>query len=144
MDENKVAKEGYLGGFNCCQSIVIAFSDELGLERDLALKIASGFGGGLKQGEVCGVVTGAIMVIGLKYGYISPEDTINKEKVSELTMRFQEIFKEHFDSILCRDLLGYDVAIPEENKYAKENKISKQVCPKYVTGAVEILNDLIK
>ena len=144
MEAKDRAEKCYLEGFNCCQAVLIAFSEELGLDRKLALKIASGFGGGIKQGEVCGVVTGAIMAIGLKYGYVSTEDVENKEKSSDLTIRFQAIFKERFGSILCRELLGYDVAIPEQNKYAKENNISKKVCPKYVKAAVEIVNDLIK
>lgn len=143
MDRVRKAEELYLGGYNCCQSVVATFSDELGFDVDTALKIASGFGGGLKVGEVCGVITGAVMVIGLKNGYNDAEDAENKTLSGDKTKEFQERFKEEFKGMLCRDLLGYDVSIEEQGRYAKENGISKKVCPKYVLGAVRILEEIL-
>lgn len=71
----ELAKELFIKGYNCSQSVFAAFCDETGLDVDTALKIASSFGGGMgRLREVCGAVTGMFMVVGMKYGYTDPSD----------------------------------------------------------------------
>ena len=144
MNKLELVEKNYLDGLNCCQSVIAIFSEEYGLPIEYGLKMASGFGGGLKRGEACGVVTGAIMALGLKYGNIDPLDNESKDKITDYTKKFQKRFIDEFGSVRCKDLLGYDVSIEEESRYAKENNISKQICPKYVVGAVKIIEEIMK
>jgi C_GCAxxG_C_C family probable redox protein len=76
----KAANELFNRGYNCAQALLATFGVDLGLNRDMELKIASPFGGGISHmGETCGAVTGALMIIGLKYGMTEP----NFEKKNE-------------------------------------------------------------
>jgi C_GCAxxG_C_C family probable redox protein len=132
--------EQFNRGINCTQCVLLSFSDELELDKELALKIAFGFGGGLCQGEVCGAVTGAIMVLNLKYGQDNNE---SKEKIYEMVRTFSEKFKNINGSIICRDLLGCDLNEKSARKYATEKGLFKEVCPKVVKDAIEILEDIL-
>lgn len=131
-------------GFNCSQSVLSAYAERMGLDRELALKIATGFGGGMgRKGEVCGAVTGALMVIGLKHGRTILEDTESKEQTYELVGEFIKRFKSRNGSILCRELLGIDIGTPEGYAAAKEQKAFSEICPKMVQAAAEILEDIL-
>ena len=78
------------------------------------------FGGGIgHMGETCGAVTGVIMVIGLKYGKTRAEDEQIEEKAYSLIQEFVEKFNSRNGSIICRELLGYDISTPEGMKLAK-------------------------
>ena len=78
MDHGMKAAELFLGGYNCAQSVVVAFCDVTGLEVDFAAKLASSFGGGMgRMREVCGAVSGMLMVLGLLYGYDTPGDDVS-------------------------------------------------------------------
>jgi C_GCAxxG_C_C family probable redox protein len=131
--------------FNCAQSVIATCGPELGLDRESALRVASGFGGGMgRLGEVCGAVTGAFMVIGLKHGKSSPEDDANetKEKAYALVYDFADRFRACNGSILCRELLGCDVNTPEGSAQAREKGLFSNLCPKLVQSAVEILEQM--
>ena len=87
-------------GLNCAQSVYCAFAEELGMDAETAAKVSAGLGGGVgRLREVCGAVTGATLVLGMKYG---PDKTAVYEKVQE----FAAIFKQEMGSIICRDLLA--------------------------------------
>lgn len=137
-----VAKDIFSRGFNCSQAVLGVFCEQLGLERELAFKISTGFGGGLRQGEVCGAVTGAVMVIGLKHGHHIEGDTETKQKVYQLTQEFIDRFKEKHQSIICKDLLGYSVAVPKEYELIKEKQLFTTLCPQLIADAVEILQEI--
>ncbi len=97
----------FLEGYNCSQSVVLSFSDILNIDKDSLAKITSSFGGGIgRLRETCGAISGACVVLGLLYGYETPETgEIKKEHYS----RIQEIvkeFKKEFKTIICRELLG--------------------------------------
>ncbi len=134
----------YQNGFNCTQAIFSAYASELHLDRETALKIASGFGGGIgRMGDTCGAVTGAIMVIGLKFGMTTPEDTQSKEKTYDLVQEFIKRFKSRNNSIVCRDLLHYDLSTPDGKKQIKEKQLTNVLCPKFVQDAAEIIEQII-
>ncbi|OEF96650.1 hypothetical protein BHF68_07800 [Desulfuribacillus alkaliarsenatis] len=137
-----VAKDIFARGFNCSQAVIGVFCDELGLERESAFKIATGFGGGLRQGEVCGAVTGAIMVIGLRYGHHCEGDNEAKQETYKLTNQFIEKFKEKHKTIICKELLGYNVANPDEYAQIKDKQLFTKVCPQFIADAVEILQEM--
>jgi C_GCAxxG_C_C family probable redox protein len=130
--------------FNCAQAVLTAYADELGLDRETALKIGSPFGAGMARlGETCGAVAGAFMAIGLKHGRTTAEDEAAKEKTYELMHEFIKRFKERNTSILCNVLLGFDVSTPEGRERAAERDTHANICPKYVQDAVEILDEIL-
>jgi C_GCAxxG_C_C family probable redox protein len=129
--------------FSCSQAILSTYGPELGLEKEIALKVAGAFGGGMaRMGEVCGAVTGAFMVIGLKHGKIKVEDEEAKEKTYLIVREFVERFKSRNGSIKCRELLGYDISTLEGIKLIKEKKLFYTICVKYVRDAAEIIEEL--
>jgi C_GCAxxG_C_C family probable redox protein len=132
-------------GFNCSQAVCAAHAASLSLSRDMALKITAGFGGGMGgHGEVCGAVTGAIMVVGLKAGSSDAADTAAKEDTYALTHRVIEQFKARHGSILCRELLGCDILQPEGRQHAREAQLFTTRCPLFVRDAAEIVSTLIE
>ena len=139
------ASSDFEAGFSCSQSIVAAFGPEMGLERTLALRVAAAMGGGLaRSGETCGAVSGALMVIGLKYGRIEADDEESKEKTYQLGAEFLERFRSQAGSTVCKELLGYDVSDPEQRRLGKEKGISASVCPRLVQDAAEILEEILQ
>ena len=149
MDDKKAAqaRELFMKGYNCSQSVVGAWAEELGIDFDLAVRAASGFGGGMgRLREVCGAFSGAVMVLGLKYGNTNGADRMAKAKDYERVQAFAKRFKEEnkFDSIICRELLGLDGAskpIPAERttEYYK-----KRPCSEIVAMASGLLGEFIK
>lgn len=124
------------GNYLCSQAVFTVFSEEFGLSKEDAFKIGACFGSGMRQAEVCGACTGALMALGLKYGD-------NKEKCNEVSDRFFEEFKKENASFICRDLLGCDISTPEGVKSALEKNLFKEFCPKMVASAVEITEKIM-
>ena len=131
-------------GSNCSQAVISVYAEELGLSRKMALKIAQGFGGGMgRMALACGAVTGAFMVLGLKYGNADIHDKEAKERIYGLVREFSRRFESRNSSIVCRELLGCDISKPEGTMAAKENGLFTSVCPKMVREAAEILDEMI-
>lgn len=143
MSKSEDAIDNFNGGLNCSQSVLSAFCDDLGLDRQIALKIASGFGGGICQGNVCGAVTGAVMVLNLKYGSNRAEDSEAMEKTYHVIREFSEKFKEINGSIMCNDLLGIDLKQEENRAIARQKGLFKEKCPKCVEDAINILEAML-
>ncbi|WKY45634.1 C-GCAxxG-C-C family protein [Eubacteriaceae bacterium ES2] len=143
MNKSEEALDLFSQGFNCTQVILSVFGDEFGLDREAALKMACGFGGGLCQGELCGAVSGAVMVLGLKYGQCEKEDHDAKEKTYDVVNAFCKQFKAINGSIICNDLLDTDLSQENARKIARENGLFKKVCPKVIADAVLILEKFI-
>src|SRR5512147_3016764 len=119
-------------GFNCAQAVFSAYAEQLGLDREVALKIAGAFGGGMaRRGDTCGAVTGALMVIGLKHGKAEKKDDSAREKTYKLTNEFAARFRALHGSLMCRELINCDISTPEGLKRAQDGKIFKTVCPKF-------------
>ncbi len=145
MNKSEKAKELFKQGYNCAQAVVGAYAEELGLDMETAMKLASSFGGGMgRLREVCGAVSGMFMVAGMKYGYSSPEASLEK---TELYKKIQELageFSENNSSIVCRDLLGLqsgkDTYVPEErtDRYYKARP-----CVELVGDAAAIIEEYI-
>ena len=124
-------------GYVCSQAVFGVFCEEFGLSKNDAFKIAACFGSGMRQAEVCGACTGALMAIGLKYG----ED---KETCNRLSNRFFEEFAKENGSFICRNLLECDISTPEGVKYALDNNLFKEFCPKMVASAVKITEEIFE
>ena len=127
-------------GINCSQTIFSLFAPELGLDETSALKIASGFGGGMACAETCGAVTGAYMVIGLKHGHTSP-DVEGKANTKMLIKSFNEKFMAEHGSLICKKLIGYDISIPGQAEAAAETEVFTEKCPGFLKTACTILED---
>lgn len=126
--------------FTCSAAVFSTFSEEMGLDPDTAKKIACGFGGGISHtGNICGAVSGAIMVIGLKYGKCVEGDDAATHKTRALVRQFLQDFTEKNGSINCTDLLGYNLSIPEEYTRARDKELFVTKCPMMVRDAADIL-----
>ena len=131
-------------GFSCSQSVLAAYSSELGLDIPMALKVSGAFGGGIAHtGETCGAVTGALMVIGLKYGGIRTEDNEAKEKTYALAREFINRFKLRHNSTICRELLGFDLSTPEGEQAVKEHDLRTKLCSRLVQDATGIIAEML-
>ena len=129
--------------FHCSQAVFAAFSEELGLNEEQALKIGSCFGSGMRKGEVCGACTGALMVLGLKYGHYKVGDIESKLKTDEVCDRFLDEFKLQNGSYLCNDLLNCDIKTEEGIQCALDNNLFTEFCPKMVESATKITEDIL-
>lgn len=130
-------------GFSCAQSVFGAFAGELGLEREVALKVASGFGGGMgRTGSACGAITGAIMAIGYANGAVDPADKDRKIANYVLVEKAIGMFTERCGQVDCSDLLGYELlSPPEQTEGAKARKF--EICSKAVRVAAEIAAEIL-
>jgi C_GCAxxG_C_C family probable redox protein len=138
------AKQHFQSHFNCAQSVLLAYSEDYGLSEVLASRIAQAFGGGLaRQGEICGAVTGAMMVIGLKYGKTRAEDNAAREKTYCLTQKFFSHFKEKHGSLVCRQLLGVDLSQPGGYELASRQGLFNSVCSEIIVSAIQILEAIL-
>ena len=126
--------------FNCAQTVFGLFASELGIDEKTALKIASGFGGGMNCAETCGAVTGAYMVIGMKHGHSSPNPD-EKANTKMLVKKFNEKFKEAHGSLICKQLTGFDISTPEGSAAAGEAGVFQSKCPVFIKTACTILEN---
>ena len=137
------ARECFMGGIDCSQVVFGEVAERLGFDKGTAWKIAACFGGGMFRGERCGCVTGAMMAIGLKYGHCELNDEETKGEMMNVLNEFTEAFAEENGSIICKDLIRYDVSDPDQLAAAFESGIMFELCPKLAVSACEILEDLI-
>ena len=144
MSSVELAVACFSEGFCCSQAVLSTFGPQFGLDRDAALRVSAAFAGGMgRLGDTCGAVTGAFMVIGLKYGTIDPADAQAKEMTYRLVREFVDKFKARNGSVVCRELLGYDISTPEGLEAARDKKRFATLCPKYVRDASEIVELLL-
>jgi len=130
-------------GFSCSQAVLGAYCERFGLEKEQAYKISSGFGGGMHLDQTCGAVTGAFMVIGLRYGRTRADDIEAKIKTAKMVAEFAEKFRARHGSIACTELIGCNISTQEGFEEAKRKDLFKQLCPKYVVSAAEILDGML-
>ncbi len=140
----KNASEAFSRGFNCAQAVFSAYSTDLGIEKESALKIAANFGGGMAGlQEVCGAVTGAFMVIGSAYGSPDIGDEAAKKRSYETAREFDSQFRASHGTILCRELLGIDLNTDAGQKEFHEGNLLNTVCAACVRDAAEIVEQLV-
>lgn len=147
------AMELFKKGYNCSQSVVLAYSDVLGLDWDTAAKMSASFGGGFgRLRHVCGTVSGMAMVAGMITASSDPKDTEQKKENYEMMQKLAKEFEKQNGSIICRELLGLDggqttvsekyrtgaAPEPRSSEYYK-----KRPCPELVGQACEILEHML-
>ncbi len=130
-------------GFNCSQALLATYGEKLGVNREIALKVAGVFGAGMGMGDICGAVTGAFMIIGAGYGKTKAEDYDSADRACGIAHDFVQEFKFRNKSIVCRELLDCDISTPEGMKLANEKDLLNTLCPKFVQDAAEIIEQLL-
>ena len=140
----KKAVDYYCSNFNCTQGVFTAYAVEYGIDEKLALKLATNFGGGARKGEMCGAVSGALMVLGLLYGHSESEDHETKARSYALSEEYMNRFIRENGSVVCRELLRYDLSKPEEREKIMEKNLFRTFCPEVIRSAVEILDRLLQ
>ena len=147
MNKEKAAaaKALFMEGYNCSQAVVGAWAEDIG--QPFGEVGHAGFGGGIgRMREVCGAFTGAVMVLGLKFGNTIGSDRAAKGKDYERVQLFAKRFKEELgsDTIICRELLG--LSGPSDPDPAKRTKeyYQKRPCPETVAIASGLLGEFME
>jgi len=129
---------------SCSQAVLTAYCESFGLSRELAVKLAAPFGGGMgRTGQVCGAVSGALMVIGLALASSDPGDKEAKAMIYEQTRAFIELFKERHGALACPDLIGCDLGTEEGRRLAEERGVSTKICAPLVRDTIEQLLKIV-
>ena len=138
------AVELFEGGYNCAQAVVVAFADLIGMEDKKAAAMASSFGGGMgRMREVCGAVSGMLMVAGILYGYDTPGDDTVKKAHYQLVQQMAGQFRQEAGSIICREILDNPPADPSPTVRSEEF-YKMRPCSRMVYYAAEILENYIQ
>ena len=144
MTKSDEALATFMSGFTCSSAVFSTFSEEIGLDPDTAKKVACGFGAGIsKTGNICGAVSGAILVIGLKYGKKNKGDDASTEKTRGLVREFIREFTARHGSVNCTELLGYNLSDPEDYEKARVSRLFVTKCPELVRDAASILEKIL-
>jgi C_GCAxxG_C_C family probable redox protein len=131
-------------GFNCAQAVFATYAEEFGIDQARALKISCGLGAGMgRRQEVCGAVSGAILLISCKHGKTIREDNAANEMTYKLVREFSEKFIAKHGSISCKELLGCNLLTPEGQKFFTENKFKELKCIPYVHDASELAEAML-
>ena len=141
MNEDRV-RELFGQGFDCSQVVFAHFAEKLGLDKDTANKVAASFGGGMMCGETCGAVTGAHMVIGLKYGHYKSNDAEQKQLLVAKSAEFRKKLYEKYNTGICKELLGSDPSKPEDMQKLIQSGVFTTFCPKLVKDVIDIVETL--
>lgn len=144
MSKIEQAVERFKNGYSCSQAIFSTYAPIFDVPDELAIKISTGLGGGIgRTAGICGAVSGAVLVLGLKFG--SPKsDPQNKEMVYAKVREFLRLFNERHNTVNCRELLGCDISTPEGFNKARSENLFKTICPNYVRSSAEILEQLLE
>jgi C_GCAxxG_C_C family probable redox protein len=141
------AKQYHALGYGCAQAVLASFAEDYGLSEEAALRISTGFGSGMgRLCEVCGGLTGAFMVIGLKHGKVVTDGNkygTNTETTYRLVAELSKKFRERNGSIYCRDLIGHDLSRPEERAKVVELGLFTTTCGKCILDSVELLEETL-
>jgi len=136
------ALEMFRGGLHCSQAVLAVFSEDFGLPEETALRIASPFGGGIGgYGRTCGALTGALMVIGLKYGSSDPADLESKKLSHEKTRQLIEMFEKIHGSSLCNTLVGFDRSNLAGAELMAALPHFHRICPGFLETAITYLEE---
>ena len=140
------AVELFKSGFNCSQSVFAAYADLFGMDTDAALKVSAGLGGGVgRSREVCGAVSAAAMLVGMKYGATDGEDSEAKQRTYAVVQQIIAEFRKTNPSIVCRELLGLEEAVstnpvPEART---EQYYKKRPCAEIVEDSAKAVEKIL-
>ncbi|MEM3725469.1 MAG: C-GCAxxG-C-C family protein [Candidatus Bathyarchaeia archaeon] len=136
------AVKKFLEGYNCAQSVLSTMSEYWNIKSEFIPKIATPFGGGIGlHGSVCGALTGGVMAIGIKYGANEPSSK-QRLKAYELAGNVYKEFEKRHGSVLCRELIGYDLSNSEDLEKVEKARVFEKKCVGFVKTIVEMLAEM--
>lgn len=137
------AVERFNKGYNCAQSVLLTMFEYWNGDSELIPKIATGFGGGIGRcGSVCGALAGGVMALGIRYG--TNEPSVEKRlKTYELSQKLYKRFEKNHGSVLCQQLIGYDLSNPKELEKARKANVFEEKCVNFVGKTVESILELV-
>jgi len=128
MERDEKALEYFSHSFNCCQSVFAGCQDISGLDEKTSLSVATGFGGGLACGEVCGALSGAVMALSAHFPNTAPDNPAGKERIHRIVEDCCTRFREEYGCVTCRELL--------------EKAGGRERCREYVQFAAQLAGDI--
>ncbi len=144
IDERKekavaLFKEGY----NCAQSVFLAYSDLYNVDEELAKTFSAPFGGGMgRLREVCGAASGMFMLMGFKYPHIDPKDKASKTENYKAVQRTAAAFKDKFGTLICADLLAIKRSPQDPTPSDRtEEYYAKRPCARFIAEAAGIVGE---
>ena len=144
MNHSDYAVDLFVQGYNCAQAVAAAFGDLTGLDEKTAARMASCFGGGMgRMREVCGAVSGMLMVAGVLYGYDDPKATREKRELYAQVQAMAGQFRQELGSIVCRDLLKNPPSDPNPTPRTAEF-YKNRPCARMVETAARIMDEFIE
>lgn len=143
MDHSEYSAELFCKGYNCAQAVAVAFADVTGLSEEFSAKMASSFGGGIgRMREVCGAVSGMMLVLGLLYGYTDPGENSAKKAQYQQIQALAGQFREEVGSIVCREILKNPPSDPTPSPRTAEY-YKQRPCARMVATASRLLDGFI-
>jgi C_GCAxxG_C_C family probable redox protein len=145
MTRKEKAINYFKEGYNCSQSVVMAFDEVLSINAKELCKIASPFGGGIsRMRETCGAVTGMVLVLGNLLGYDTPEMGEKKHELYKNIQEILKIFENKYGSLTCRNLLNLSIKHDDPKPSERDHSFfEKRPCPELIGGAAEILEQFL-
>ena len=137
--KTELARQCFKSGLNCAQSVIYPFCEQYGLDPETAMRLSAGFGGGFRAGEICGAASGAVAVIGLKYGQSSGDDALKKADCEKKAAEFMKAFREN-GAVTCKGLLT-PKRLELSEKGLKDN-LRETFCTELVAKTAELLESM--
>lgn len=142
MDRVADAGRLFMEGASCSQAVFAAYAPSLGMEHAEALRLASGFGGGMHIGGTCGAATGAVLVLGLRFA--GNDSAADRHAVMAAVESFYERFRDRMGAVDCPEILGCDVRTPGGRDAVREQGLREGRCLPAVRAAAEILEQMLR
>jgi C_GCAxxG_C_C family probable redox protein len=144
-DKTEMALQKFASGYNCAQSVLLAYCDDLNIDNSTASKIGWGFGVGMgRKQEICGAVTGGIIIIGAKYGTLQNDKQAATEIIYSKTRELLNKFQLKHGTFICLELLnGCNLMTEKGQKYFEENRLRNKICSECVCSVAEILEEIL-
>ncbi|HZK09005.1 MAG TPA: C-GCAxxG-C-C family protein [Bacteroidales bacterium] len=135
------ARQQFAGELNCAQSVLSAYAEELELSRDELERMGAALGGGMGEGEICGAVSAALLVLGLKLGHTqhTPE---KKPELKAAAEDFRNQFLERFNSLKCSELIGLQIKNAPDRLQAHANNVFDNECAGFICAAIALVDKI--
>lgn len=130
--------------YHCSQALFGAFADDFGLDLKTAFKISTCFGGGMRQGGICGCITASLLVLGMAMGFYDSQDRESEIYGNKKTDEFIKRFTDGMGGMTnCRDILGQDISMPDGMAAIRKEGLILKKCPKALNISIEILEEML-
>ena len=143
------AVDHFMEGYGCCQSVVAAFADLYGMDKETALRMAAGFGGGVgRMRMMCGAVSGIVMLVGLDCGQTEGADREGKSACYKVVQELLNRSREENGSLICAEILGLKGSEKAHSNYVASPRTAEyyktRPCAAKVESAARIFADYLK